>query len=272
MKICCHFHRPGTLHHRQQHPGDESLPGAGPERARSCGSSCPAARRRRLGGAGGAVRVEPRFEMEWLPSNPRWRRIDFALAAARRARLAGGLVYTWTVQAAVLPCCAGVPPCWRSTTARAGALGPLSGCAPSCACPGASAWRSITDALRRTLESATGAAAPARAVGYRAQWGRAGALRSGCHPPAEARRQLGLPDGMTVGCTGHLYTGRGGELFLALARRFPQAPFVWVGGRPEDVESYRSSGPVGRAGQRDLHRLHAPTRACRSTRPRRTCC
>jgi glycosyltransferase involved in cell wall biosynthesis len=40
-------------------------------------------------------------------------------------------------------------------------------------------------------------------------------------------------------CTGHLYAGRGADLFLALAREIPQAHFVWVGGRPEDVTAWK---------------------------------
>jgi glycosyltransferase involved in cell wall biosynthesis len=36
-----------------------------------------------------------------------------------------------------------------------------------------------------------------------------------------------------------LYAGRGVELFLSLAQSLPQAQFVWVGGRPEDIETWR---------------------------------
>jgi glycosyltransferase involved in cell wall biosynthesis len=56
--------------------------------------------------------------------------------------------------------------------------------------------------------------------------------------PAAARRQLGLAEALTVMCTGHLYAGRGAELFLALAKTLPQARFVWVGGRPEDIQTW----------------------------------
>lgn len=57
--------------------------------------------------------------------------------------------------------------------------------------------------------------------------------------PVAARRQIGLREAPTVMCTGHLYAGRGAELFLALARTIPNAHFVWVGGRPEDIELWR---------------------------------
>jgi len=58
--------------------------------------------------------------------------------------------------------------------------------------------------------------------------------------PVEARRQLGLPDAPTVACTGHLYEGRGVELFLALAGRMPEVRFLWVGGRPKDVQRWQA--------------------------------
>ena len=57
--------------------------------------------------------------------------------------------------------------------------------------------------------------------------------------PVTARHQTGLREAPTVMCTGHLYAGRGAELFLALAESLPQAHFVVVCGRPEDVASWR---------------------------------
>ena len=50
---------------------------------------------------------------------------------------------------------------------------------------------------------------------------------------------LNLPEIPTVLCTGHLYAGRGADLFLRLAEKFPHASFVWVGGRPADVETWK---------------------------------
>ncbi|RPJ28809.1 MAG: glycosyltransferase, partial [Chloroflexi bacterium] len=57
--------------------------------------------------------------------------------------------------------------------------------------------------------------------------------------PLTARRQLDLRLAPTVMCTGHLYAGRGVDLFLALAKSLPQAHFVWVGGRPEDIATWK---------------------------------
>jgi glycosyltransferase involved in cell wall biosynthesis len=57
--------------------------------------------------------------------------------------------------------------------------------------------------------------------------------------PATARRHLGLTEAPTVACAGHLYEGRGMELFLELAKRLRDVRFLWAGGRPEDVETWK---------------------------------
>jgi glycosyltransferase involved in cell wall biosynthesis len=64
--------------------------------------------------------------------------------------------------------------------------------------------------------------------------------------PAEARLQLNLPEGPTVGFTGHIYPGRGANLLFELARLLPQVNFLWVGGTPELVEFWR--GKLAEAG------------------------
>ena len=53
------------------------------------------------------------------------------------------------------------------------------------------------------------------------------------------RRELNFPEKLTIACTGHLYTGRGANLFLGLTSEFPDAHFLWVGGRPDDVAVWR---------------------------------
>ena len=57
--------------------------------------------------------------------------------------------------------------------------------------------------------------------------------------PVTARRQIGLRESRTVMCTGHLYAGRGADLFLSVAKSLPQVQFVWVGGRPEDIKTWK---------------------------------
>jgi glycosyltransferase involved in cell wall biosynthesis len=57
--------------------------------------------------------------------------------------------------------------------------------------------------------------------------------------PSEARRQLDLPEGLTVGFTGHIYPGRGADLLFELAKQMPNVNFLWVGGMPQLVEHWR---------------------------------
>jgi glycosyltransferase involved in cell wall biosynthesis len=64
-------------------------------------------------------------------------------------------------------------------------------------------------------------------------------------PEAEiARQELGLPALPTVMCTGHLYQGRGVDLFVTLAKEFSKVDFVWVGGRSDDVEAWKSQASL----------------------------
>ena len=55
----------------------------------------------------------------------------------------------------------------------------------------------------------------------------------------EAREALGMAGGFTVGYTGHFYTGRGIELMAELARALPELCFLWVGGKPDDVDLWK---------------------------------
>jgi len=185
------------------------------------------------------------FEIEWLGGSPRWKRNDFAWLAARRARAWGAdLVYTWAIQSAVLALPGGRPVIYEGHDLPTGRLGP-HWLRAFLRLPGRKRLVLITRALRRALEQRYGRLLPdgqvvigPNGVDLERYQGLPGA--------SKARRWLNLPEGLTVGCTGHLYAGRGGELFLGLAGRFPNPRFLWVGGREEDVAAYR--GKAAEAG------------------------
>ena len=64
---------------------------------------------------------------------------------------------------------------------------------------------------------------------------------------AGAKREMGFSGVRpAVSCSGHLYEGRGAELFVQLAARFPEADFHWFGGTPDAVEHWREE--TSRAG------------------------
>jgi len=169
------------------------------------------------------------FPIEWLAV--RNRRL-FPWKAAWRARhLSADLLYAWPLQSATLGLLFGTPSMLELHDLPGGSFGPLW-LRLFLIFPGRKRLLPITDALRGALhlpkELTVIAPDGVDIERYRNL------------PEADsARRQLNLPAAPTVLCTGHLYTGRGADLFLKLAEKFPQASFVWVGGRPADVEAWK---------------------------------
>jgi glycosyltransferase involved in cell wall biosynthesis len=174
------------------------------------------------------------FNIEWLPGRSRrlfpWKAVRYA------RRLGADLLYAWPVQAGALSLLAGLPSMLEAHDRPSGLAGPLW-FRLFLSRRGRKRLLPITQALQNDLER---------------RYGRLPEVQVRVAPdgvdleryvrlpdPEAARRDLGLPASPTVLCTGHLYAGRGADLFLELAGRFPQASFVWVGGRPADVEAWR---------------------------------
>ncbi|MEW6092456.1 MAG: glycosyltransferase [Chloroflexota bacterium] len=169
------------------------------------------------------------FPVEWLPVR---NRRFFPWKAARRARLLHpDLLYCWPLQPAALGLLAGIPSLVELHDIPSGRFGPFW-LKLILLLPGRKRLLLITDALRQRLhlpEEDTVISPDGVDVERYAS----------LPDPASARRLLGLPEAQTVLCTGHLYEGRGADLFLSLAEKFPEASFVWVGGRPVDVEAWK---------------------------------
>jgi len=168
------------------------------------------------------------FNIEWL--SVRTRRL-FPWEAVRHARRLGAdLLYVWPLQSAALGLLAGMPSMLELHDFPSGRFGPLW-LRLFLALPGRKRLLPITDALRRSLHLTTEQTVIAP-DGVDLE-------RYFSLPESEpARRELGLPAAPTVLCTGHLYEGRGADLFLALAEKIPLASFVWVGGRSADVKTW----------------------------------
>jgi glycosyltransferase involved in cell wall biosynthesis len=169
------------------------------------------------------------FQIEWLAA--RSRRLFPWKAAWRARRLQADLLYAWPLQSAVLGLLSGKPAMLELHDFPTGRFGPLW-LRLFLIFPGRKRCLPITAALMRALrlpeEKTVIAPDGVDIERYRNL------------PEADsARRQLNLPKASTVLCTGHLYAGRGADLFLRLAEKFPQARFVWVGGRPADVEAWK---------------------------------
>jgi glycosyltransferase involved in cell wall biosynthesis len=166
------------------------------------------------------------FKIEWLPV--RIRRL-VPWAAVRHARhLKADMLYVWPLQSAALGLLAGIPSMLELHDFPSGWFGPFW-LRLFLLLPGRKRLLPITDALRRALDLPT-------EYTVIAPDGVDIECYASLPDPEPARRELGLPAAPTVLCTGHLYEGRGADLFLELAKEFPQASFVWVGGRSVDVK------------------------------------
>jgi glycosyltransferase involved in cell wall biosynthesis len=175
------------------------------------------------------------FPIEWLSSSSRRM---FTWEAVRRARaLHADLLYSWFPQSAVFGLLRNLPVIFEIHIQPSGLFGPLWHRAFA-TLRGRKRLAAITRALVNTLER-----------DYRMHFSAEDVVIAPNGVDLErfvslpdqvtARRQIGLREAPTVMCTGHLYAGRGADLFLALAKSLPQAHFVWVGGRPDDIKVWK---------------------------------
>jgi glycosyltransferase involved in cell wall biosynthesis len=179
------------------------------------------------------------FSIKWLASRDGWHRYDFAFHATRQARkLKADLVYVWFLQAGIIGLLASLPVLIEMHGPPEGRLGP-SLFRLFLTIPGRKRLLPISQALALQLSKR-----------YSIDRDKTGLVQispngvdlerfSDLPKPDEARARLGLPALPTVGYTGHLYPGRGMELLVQLARRFPQVSFIWVGGSDGDVKTWR---------------------------------
>ena len=169
------------------------------------------------------------FTIEWLSGRTRR---EFPWSAVRRARrLHSDLLYVWPLQSAALGLLAGIPSLLELHDFPTGWFGPLW-LRLFQVLPGHKRILPISYALRQALNL------PAN-ITVVAPDGVDLERYSSLPDSASARKEIGLPATSCVLCTGHLYEGRGMDLFLRLAGKFPQTSFVWVGGRQADVETWR---------------------------------
>jgi glycosyltransferase involved in cell wall biosynthesis len=182
--------------------------------------------------------VQHRFPVLRVPSRRTLKRMDFVWYAHAAARgLRAELVYTWLPQSAVVESLLGVPVVLEMHADVAGRFGPWW---LRQFWSGRSTRRLLvtTASLRRALERSTGLRFPEDRVQISPN-GVDLARYAGLPVAATARAQQGLPEGMTVGYTGHFYPGRGIELLYELAQALPTLQFLWVGGTPDRVEYWR---------------------------------
>ncbi len=179
--------------------------------------------------------LQAEFPIEWLSSSSRRM---FTWNSVQRARaLHANIIYSWFPQSAVFALLHKIPAIFEIHIQPTGYFGPL--------------WHQVFAKLprRKRLVSITRALLDILERDFHMKFSSDEAVVApngvdlerfiSLPDPVTARRQIGLREAPIVMCTGHLYAGRGTELFLALAKSIPQVQFVWVGGRPEDISNWK---------------------------------
>jgi glycosyltransferase involved in cell wall biosynthesis len=182
--------------------------------------------------------LQTRFEVGSIPAHPQLRRYDFSLKAVLRAKTAkADLLYVWPLQAAVLGLMLKIPVAVELHGPPEGKLGfRLFWLLRRI--PGKKRLLPITQALANLLlhvDARPFGAGEVVVTPNGVDLERYQALPG----PTQARLSLQIPEMLTVGYTGHFYAGRGMGLLLELARRFPKVQFLWVGGQPSDVQTWK---------------------------------
>ncbi|HMR99888.1 MAG TPA: glycosyltransferase [Anaerolineales bacterium] len=183
------------------------------------------------------LRLSPPLEL--LPSISGLKRLDFIVHAQRAAQKFGAeLIYTWLPQSAALGVWMKYPVVLEMHADVTGHMGAWW-LRQFWNAKGKKRMTVTTSALRVALERTTKLKLENEAV-LVAPNGVELERYESLPSPSEARRQLNLPEGLTVGFTGHIYPGRGAELLFELAKQMPRVNFLWVGGMPELVSFWRS--------------------------------
>ncbi|MCE9646977.1 MAG: glycosyltransferase [Chloroflexi bacterium] len=177
-------------------------------------------------------------DLELLPSERHLKRFDFIFHALRAAKKFNAeLIYTWLPQSAVTGLWAGYPVVLEMHADVSGVMGAWW-LRRFWQAKGRKVMTVTTSALRIALERSTRIRFTDESL-LIAPNGVELEKYDGLPNPPEARRQLNLPAGLTVGFTGHIYPGRGADLLFELAGQMPQVNFLWVGGTPELVDFWR---------------------------------
>ncbi len=172
-------------------------------------------------------------------SSPAMKRYDFSWRSAVEAkRWTADLFYTWMIPAGRAAQVLRLPVVLELHDRLMGRLGPVLF---KQIIRGGGIWRIavITRALQQVIEEQTGCSFLPDDVVIAPNG--VDVERFGNQPsPDVARRSLGLEDKITAVFSGHLYPGRGIGLLAELARRRKDVQFLWVGGKADDVDRWRS--------------------------------
>jgi glycosyltransferase involved in cell wall biosynthesis len=182
--------------------------------------------------------LQSAFPVDWLPFIPALRQYDFCWRAVQEAcRWGADVVYTWSLQAADFALMRAKPAVMEFHDFPMGKFGPRL------------FHKYISHSGRKLTLCTTRALADGLEENYQFHF-RDDELQIAPNgveleryaqlpEPAAARRLLGLKEKLTVGYSGHFYSGRGMDILLELAKALPQANFLWMGGRLEDITPWQ---------------------------------
>ncbi len=182
--------------------------------------------------------LRERFNVNAIKFKKIFKKYDFAWKAVLLAiREQKNLIYTWSPQAAVFAMSLGLPVILEVHDVPTGFMGKRL-LRSFFTLSSRKRVLVITQALSDKLEKIMGRRYDRRMVEI-APNGLDPAQYTDLPEPAAARNNLHLPDKTTIGCSGHLYKGRGLVLFQGLAQAFPNLQFLWVGGNDGDVQNWQ---------------------------------
>lgn len=183
--------------------------------------------------------LETVFQLTWLKSRKFLRRYEFSYHAVSLAKEWGAeLVYTWLPQAGLFAQERGLPAVLEVHDRLKGSLGPWV-FGQFCRHRGEKRLAVITHALLKVLETENGihpAESEVVITPNGVEWERFASVPD----PQEARVSLGFKQAPTAAFSGHFYSGRGTNLLFSLAQSLPEIQFLWIGGREEDIDYWKS--------------------------------
>lgn len=179
------------------------------------------------------------FEVDWMPFHKSARQYDFSWKAVQAGITWGTqVVYTWALQAAVIGVMRRIPTVMEFHDLPTGTFGPhlfrifLNA-------PGKKVILTTTRTLAELLEEKFNVSIP-ESILQIAPNGTELERYEHLPTPPEARRQLKLKEKLTIVYSGHFYSGRGMEILMSLAKALPQFQFLWIGGKQEDIDPWKS--------------------------------
>lgn len=180
-----------------------------------------------------------KFDMNAIKMVKAFRKYDFAWKAVLLAiREHKNLVYTWSPQAAVFAVTLGMPAVLEIHDMPTGLFGARL----------VKSFFTLSSRKRALIITQALSDKLAKKLGRRFHKNMVRIAPNGLDPSqfadlpdaTQARKALGWPENLTVGCSGHLYAGRGTEIMQALAAAYPALQFAWMGGNEQEVAAWQT--------------------------------